>query len=420
LNEGRTYKDNALQVLKTTAMFQLSGIQDGDVKNTLKTALSHYPDNTELLSLHAYNDIQNKNHTRAADTFKKVISLNPDKLITSNARRARISLARLQIIDKNYYDANATLAPLLKRNNKDPEANYIAGLLAFNQEDYHRAEDHIRTLLAIAPDDSRSQLLMGKIKYALEDFDQAAHHLSTYLNIKPDDIATRKLLTNSYIVLNQLKQASATLQPILSNNPNDTGMLALLSQIEFKKGNINAGVHALQTAIKSSPDNAQLHKQLAKAYIVTGKTDLALQEIKIFQALGNNVQESQQLAISAYLRAGKVPLAIKVANEMLQADQENPVLITLNGTLHAANNDQQKARNYFNKALQLQNNLPSAAIGLARLEKGEGNLDKAIELYTNLVESNKGGPTPMLELSKLAAQQNRTNDMLTWLEKARN
>ncbi|MDX2507682.1 MAG: PEP-CTERM system TPR-repeat protein PrsT [Gammaproteobacteria bacterium] len=420
LDEGKAYSAKALYVLKTTAMFQLSGIQDGDASNTLKKALSIYPDNPELLLLYASSDIQNNNLTRAADTFRKIIGLDPSKLITFHGQRAHIGLARLQIIEKNYDEANTTMAPLLKRNGKDPEANYLSGLLAFSQGDYHRAEDHMRTLLAIAPGNSRSQLLMGKIKYALKDFDQAAHHLSAYLNTKPGDIAARKLLTSTYIILNQPEQARLTLQTALTADPDDAETLTLLSQIEFNKGDMNAGIQALNKAIKSRPDNITLHKQLAKAYIATGETDQALKEIKTFQALSRNTEESQRLTISAYLTAGKVNLAIKVANAMLKDKPQDPDIIALNGTLHAANDNKQQARLYFNKALQLQDKLPSATIGLARLERKEGNLDKAIALYNVLVESNVGGIIPMLALSELAAQQNRTNDMLSWLERTRN
>ena len=420
LDEGRAYEANAFQVLKTTAMFQLSGILDGDASNTLNTALSLYPENPELLLLRASTDIQTNNLTRAADTFKKIISLDPPKLITVNGHRAHIGLARLQIIEKNYDEANTTLAPLLKRNNQDPEANYLGGLLAFSQGDYHRAEDHMRTLLAIAPGDSRSQLLMGKIKYALKDFDQAAHHLSAYLNTKPGDIAVRKLLTNTYIILNQPEQARSTLQNALTDNPDDADMLILMSQIEFNKGDMTAGIQTLNKALDSNPDNIALHKQLAKAYIATGETDRALTELKAFHKLSNETEETQKLIISAYLKAGQISKAINIANKMLEDHPQDPNIMSLNGDLYAASGNQQHARMYFNKALQLQANHPSATIGLARIERKDGNFEKAIELYTSLVESNKGGAIPMLALSELAAQQNRTNDMLYWLEKARN
>lgn len=419
LDEGRAYMANAYQVLKTTAMFQLAGMLDGDASNTLKTALSLYPDKPELMLLDASNDLRNNNPSRAADTFRKIISLESPNFMTPNGRTARIGLARLQITEKHYDEANATLAPVLKRNNKDLEANYLGGLLAFSQSDYSRAEDHIRLLLGIAPDNRQLQQLMGKIKYALKDFDQAARHLSTYLNADPDNIVVRKLLANTYIFLNQPEQARTTLQSALTSNPDDPGSLTILSQIEFSEGNMNAGILALRRAIKSSPDNAALHKQLAKVYIAMGETKQALIELETYQNLSKDFEETQKLTISAYMQAEELNKAISIANEMLLKNPQDPETLSLNGTLQSANDNNQQARIYFNKALQLQDNLPSAAMGLARIERKEGNFDKAITLYNSLVESNTAGTLPMLALAELAAEQKRTNDMLFWLERAR-
>lgn len=419
LDEGRANNKNTLHVLTTTALFQLSGIQEGDASQTLKSALSLYPNNTEILLLSAHSYIRNNKLAQAADTLRKIISLEPPKLITANGRAAYIRLAHLQINERQYDEANTTLDQLLKENNNDPEAIYLVGLIAFSQGNYHRAEEHIRILLTTAPDNNQSQLLMGKIKYALKDFDQAAHHLSTYLKTRSGDIATRKLLTNTYIILNQPEKARLTLQTALNTNPYDTTTQILLSQIEFNIGDMHAGIQALRRAIKYSPDNIALHNKLTQAYITIGDTEKALSEIKIIQSLSRVTPETQKLTIATYLKAGEIKKAIRTANKMLENNPQDPVILSINGNLHAAGGDQQLARMYYNKALILQDNLPSATIGLARIETGDGNLDKAVELYSGLVESGKGGSAPMLALSKLAAQQNRINDMLSWLEKAR-
>lgn len=419
LEDGRTYSTDALDIFKTTVMFQLAGIEEGDATSTLQKALAIYSENPELLLLQASNSIQNDDLTSAADTFRKVISLDPAKLITANGRIAHIGLARLQIIEKNIEGANSTLSRLLKKNDKDPDANYLAGLLALNQQKYDLAEEHIRKLLVVAPDHIRSQQVMGKIKYALKDFDQAAHYLSSYLNSKPDDVAARKLLTNTYIILGQPELAKSTLQDTTVVDPDDPEILTLLSQIEFNKGDLNAGILSLSKAAQSSPDNIALHKQLAKAYIATGKMDKALAQIKIYHKLSKDAEGTQKLGISAYLKFGEIDKAINIAETILSNKPDDPELLALNGSLHAANNNNQQARFYFNKALQLEDKQPAATVGLARLEKKDGNHDKAIALYNDMVETKSGGTIPMLALSELAAEQNRTKDMLSWLEKAR-
>jgi len=419
LAKAKDYKTDAFHVLKATAIFQLAELQKGDPAKTLAHALSLYPDNAELLFLLISHEMRNKNLAAASDIYKNIIGNEPPNLITPNAHRARIGLARLQIIEKDPDAATATLSPILNTNQNDPEANYLSGLISFDKKNYTHAETYIRKVLAIIPDHKPSQKLIGKIKYALKEFEQASHHLSTYLNATPNDTAVRILLTQAYITLKQTDQALSTLQPLLTGKTSNSMTLYLLSQIALIEGDLDKAIKTLKDAIATSPNNTALYKQLIKAYISTNNTALALKALKRYRALSNNSAESQKLAISVYLKAGKLNDAIKIAGEMLANNPENPEIISLNGSLHAEADDFPLARKYFNKALQLQSNLPSAIIGLAHLEKKEGNFDKAITLYKRVVESGAGGITPMLALSELAMQKKRTNEMLSWLEKAR-
>ena len=419
LEDARNYKKDALEVFKTTTLLQLAGLQDGDASQTLELALASYPQNTKILLLLASSNMQKKEYAIAVDNYRKVLSIEPPNLITTSVHEARIGLARLQIMEKNLDEANATLAPLLKANEKNPEANHLSGLISFSRKDYNRAEGYIRNLLTVLPGHNPSQLLMGKIKYALKEFEQASHHFTLYLKAVPDDLSARMLLTQTYIDMTQAERALSALQPVLAHDPDNTFALALQSQIAFLKNDTNKGIKTLEKAIKTSPENLILQKQLIKAYITSGQTEKALQKLKIFRTLNDNSQENQKLTISAYLEAGNIDQAIKIAAQMLDTDPENPATLALNGSLHTANNNLTLARKYFNQAREQQRDLSSAIIGLAHLEEREGNIDQAITLYQSLIESDQAGTIPMLALGELAGKQNRTSDMLSWLEKAR-
>ncbi|MBT8129237.1 MAG: PEP-CTERM system TPR-repeat protein PrsT, partial [Gammaproteobacteria bacterium] len=105
--------------------------------------------------------------------------------------------------------------------------------------------------------------------------------------------------------------------------------------------------------------------------------------------------------------------------DMLQAAPGDPAIIALNGQVYAASGDQRQARIYFKQALELDQGQLSASLGLADIERKEGNLDQSIEIYKQLVKLNKGGSIPMLALAMLSAQQGDEDAMLKWLEKAR-
>lgn len=417
--EGAKLDPDAFFILKAKAIFQLTSKETDAAYSTLNHALSIFPDNSELLLLIATTELQRQNVTNAKSTYRNVIEMDKPTLVTAHGRQARISLAKLQVLNNDLEQAKTTIAPLLQRNKNDPEANYLSGVVAFGQGEYAAAEEHARTLLEIAPNNQPSQKLMGRTKYALKAYDQAAHHLSTYLNAVPSDLAMRKLLASAYLALRQPDLAKSTLEPVLLSNPDDSGILFLMSQLKLGSGDTQGGIQELRKAVDASPDNHELRKQLVNAYIIAGDTDQAIRELQIFRDKSNKTEEADNLIIVAYLRAGEFDKAINLAQEMLSKKPQDPGVITLVGSLYAASGDLAQARRYFDKALTVESNFAAAITGLARIEGMEGNNDRATELYRQLVESGKGGTDPMVALAELAEKQGHTQVMLEWLEKAR-
>ncbi len=418
LAKATTLQADSLHVLKTTTMFQLSSLLEGDPAETVEKALSLYPDNKEILYLHGIIDSKNNQVSRASDTYKKIISLEPANMITPYGRKAAIALANIYVTQKKYPQVTTTLAKILARNENDPVANYLSGIAAYNEKKYQQAETYVQKILNALPEHNQSLQLMGRLKYINKDYYQASQNFEKYLKAVPDDLDTKKILAQTYIQLKQIDKAQPIVDTLLTNNSKDVGALRLQSQILFSQGNTSASISTLIDAINLKPDDAGLYEQLIKAYITLGKTDQALSEISKFQSLTNDTITSQKLTISAYLQAKQINEAIVIANEMLETNPKDVEIISLNGSLHAANKDYDKARFYFEKALQQQNNL-SATIGLARINRDEGKLDKARSLYKNLIDAGLGNATPMLALSEIAAQVGNENEMLSWLEKAR-
>ncbi|MBL4711506.1 MAG: PEP-CTERM system TPR-repeat protein PrsT [Gammaproteobacteria bacterium] len=419
LKNGASIDPNALHILRATAMFEFSGLLQGDPTGTTEKALSLYPDNIELLFLYAAIDQNNNKLLRASDTYKKIINQDPPNITTLYSQRASINLARLEIALQNTSSAKKILASILKKNENNPEANYLSALLAFSDKDFNLAENHLQKLLALIPDHSLSQQLMGKIKFASKKYEQASQFFIEFLKKVPNDITTQKLLAQTYILLNQSEKADVIVQSLLKQDANDAETLRLQSQLKFIEGDTRAGIQSLESALKTKPDDMSLREQLIKAYITGGKTEQALKEIEAFKTLSNDTETAQKLTISTYVQAGKVNKAIAIAQEILQSKPNDSETLSLNGALYAANNDDKSAREYFSHALREEDKLLSATMGLARIEVKEDNLDEAIELYSGLVDAKAGGALPMLALSELAAKQERPDDMLSWLEKAR-
>lgn len=418
LEKAISLKPDATEVLKTTAIFQLSGLRDGDAKITIDRAIKLYPDNTDLLFIRAGIESKANNLSQASDTYKKIINLTSSNIITPNNRKAIIALANIQFSQKQYDDAKATLAKLII-NNQDNIAHYLSGLIDYNQKNFLSAENHIRKVLSETPDHRRALQLMGHIKFSNKEYEQASQYFKRYLKIVPDDIDIQKILTQTYIFLNQSENAQSLLNKLLILDGNDITTLNLQSTFLLSQGDNASAISSLLKAIKQEPDNVLLREQLIKAYITSDKTNKALNEISTLQSLSQNKKKLQQLTISAYSKAGNITKAIDIAKTMLKAEPTDVEILSTLGRLYALNNDNDNARKYFNQSLKHNYNI-LAATSLADLNKKEGRIDDARVLYKKLIDSNLGGTFPMLALSELAAHDKNVNKMLSWLEKARN
>lgn len=419
LAKASSIKSDAFQVLKTTAIFQYSKLLDGNPGETINQALATYPDNAELLLIHASIETDNKNFDSASATYKKIINQSPPNLILINGITATIGLARIQVAQKKFEEAKTSLSQILSINENNPESNFLTGLIEFNNNNYDQAEIHLRKVLTILPEHLQTIQLMGKIKYASREYSQAEQYFSQYLKAAPDDLNIQKLLAQTYIILKQPERAETITSMLQKLEAPDSSTLTLQTQIQLSKGDFNAGIESLLKAIEINPKNVTLHKQLIKTYISQGKTQLALEQIKKLKSLNIDNKTIQQLTIFAYMHTGKYYKAIDIANNMLDKDPENANILALLGTLHASTKDNMQARYYFDKALKLQNRNLQATMGLAVIEKEEGHQNKARSLYKGLVKANVGGTLPMLALSEMAALENDENEMLHWLEEAR-
>ena len=416
---GAAIDANAFHVLKTTSQLQLASGDIQGAASTLKQALTAYPDHPELMLLSAIAAIQANDQAGAMAAYRNVIDQDSAMLITAYGRQARLGLARLQILDKDPDRAQSTLAPLFRRNANDPETNYLGSMLAFEQGNLDLAEERLLKVLKVVPGHAQTQLLFGTVSYAQKDYEQAAYYIAKYVSAVPENLGARKLLGRTYLILEQHDEAQAILQPGLEESAEDVELLALVGLSSMQGGNTAAGIEGLKKAVKLAPDSAALRGALAKAYLSSGETDHAIQELNTILAEGGGQEQTESLLVLAYLRAGNTDQAIDTVLKMLTRKPQDPAVMALVGIVFVVSDDRAEARKYFNRALQIKPGFVPATVSLARLEELEGNPEAATALYKGIVDSGAESTGPLLALARLAETRGKTEEMLGWLEKAR-
>lgn len=419
LDKGSELDAKAFHVLKSAIQIQLAAGNMEHAGESLKLALAAYEDNQEILLLSAIAALRNKDKEKAATAYRKVVEMDPVNLVSIYGRQARLVLARMEIVDGMFDQAQAMLMPLIKQNANDPETNFVRGLLAFEQGELDLAEERLFMVLKVAPDHALTQLLFGTVSYAQQDYEQAAYYIAKYVSVMPDNLGARKLLGRTYIKLGQHDEAQATLQPGLESSADDAELLALVGLSQLQGGDVVSGIEGLEKAVQAAPESLKLRSRLASAYISVGETENAIKELNIILAEGGDNKQAEALLISAYIKAEHYDKAIDVALDMVQQNPEDPAVLSVAGNVFVASNDRPEARKYFNRALQVKPGYVQATMLLARLEELDGYHAKAEVLYKKLADTNTEDIAPLMALARLAETQNQAVEMLVWLEQAR-
>lgn len=418
LEKAIALDDDSLHVLIASTQIHLVEGSLGQAVKSLEHGLKVHEKNQKLLLLKAAVAIRQKNYLGASESYKEVIELGPEKIVTVYVKQARLALARLEIVNKELDRAQATLEPLFKQMPNDPETNFVGGLLSFEQGDLELAEERLLAVLKVATTHAPTHLLFGTVNYARKNYEQAAYYISKYVSVKPDDLGARKLLGRIYIKLGQHDEAQIALQSGSGASEEDAELLALVGVSQLQSGDVMSGLDGLEKAVKMAPESSALRNELIKAYISAGETKSAVKELNAILNKGGNQREAEVLLISAHIKAKQYDKAIGVVLNMLQEYPVDPAVMSLAGNVFVMSGDRAEARRYFNKTLQTQPDYVPATMMLARLEEIEGNSAEAEMLYKNLIKTDDNNYAALNALARLAKSNQQTDKMVEWLEKA--
>jgi len=382
----------------------------------LKQALAIYKDNQDMWLMSAEIANTRGDNKSSKTALKKVLELEPPKITTSYGWRAHLGLARLLISEEEFAKAQGELAPLLKINDKNPEANYLAALIAFKQDNKDLAEAKLLQVLKVAPNYQPALLLLGPIQYAKQNYEQSAYYLSQYVAAVPDNSEARKLLGQSYMALGQHDEAQAILRAGVGDP--DPDLMALIGLSELQGGENTAGISNLKKAVKAAPDNVSIQLTLAKAYIANGDTAIAIKELRKLQDNPKVGLDAQRLIVLAHMRNKDVDNALKLAQLVLEDHPQNPEIIAMLANVYVSAGDKQQARNYFEKALQVKPDYIAVSMVLARLDELDGQMTQAKARYESVLDISPDSAPAMFALARISNQLGKQEEVGKWLEKS--
>ena len=271
----------------------------------------------------------------AADVFRQLVAKDPAN------RRARYSLASVEMMAQRYQAAIDSLQPLIAGADPDPKALALASsayealgdtpnavstlrqaivgdprnesyyldftALSFAHKSYEAGIQMIKAGLMLSPDSPKLHLARGILYVQIGQIDQADADFAASERLDPEQSSTAAARVLAHLQQNNMEEALKAVQEEMSGRPNDGFLYYLLAEVlnwqgppagsaEFQKA-----LDAALTAVRLQPGLTLARNLLSRLYLDNGQVKLAIEQCRA--VLRDNPQDP--VALYRLIRALK-------------------------------------------------------------------------------------------------------------------
>lgn len=148
---------------------------------------------------------QKKEYDKSEEAYRKVLEMNPESADAYNG------LATIFNSQKKFTEAQAASAEATKRSTAasggtgNPEALYNQGVIAWNANDFQKAQESFNAALAAKPDHAESHFMLGKVYLNFGKLAEAAKEFETYTKVAPTGPNAKEAASNFEMLKQYIK-----------------------------------------------------------------------------------------------------------------------------------------------------------------------------------------------------------------------
>jgi tetratricopeptide (TPR) repeat protein len=267
--------------------------------------------------------LQQRSPAAASKRLGEFVAANP------GAREARLSYARVLVLEKRLPEARKQFEAVASASPKNPDVVYAVGLLAFQLKDYTAAEEYMKRVLGLGYRDPEGvRYLLGQIAEEQKLWPRA---IQWYETIETGDhvVPARMRTANAMAKQGQLDEARAYLKRVADENPEDAVQLTVAEAQLLRDAQRHADAFALLSeALGKQPDQPDLLYDLALTAEKLERYDLLETHLrKLIQVKPDHAHAYNALGYSFAERNTRLPEARKLIEKALELAPEDYFII---------------------------------------------------------------------------------------------
>ena len=307
-----------------------------------------------------------------------------------NSREARLSYARVLVLEKRYGDARKQFEAVASANPANADVIYAVGLLAYQLKDYGSAETYMKRVLGLGYRDPEGvRYLLGQIA---EDQKHWPRAIEWYEGIKTGDhvLPARMRTANAMAKQGKLDEARAYLKKVAADNPDEGPQIIVAEAQLLRDANRHRDAFKLLSdALANDPEQPDLLYDLALTAEKLERFDLLETHLrKLIEVKPDHAHAYNALGYSFAERNTRLPEARKLIEKALELSPEDYFIIDSLGWVLYREGDLKGAARELRRAYS---GRPDAEIGahLGEVLWVLGERDEARRVWD---ESLKSGP----------------------------
>lgn len=330
---------------------------------------------------------------------------------------ARLAVVQHHLGGSNLDKASAELKILKSYAPNNLMARYLDGLIEFRRKNLDAAAQRLQDVLRGAPDFAPANLLAGAIDLSQGKRESAITRLNRVLEAAPDHPLARKLLAAAMLESGQADRAETLIADLKGEE--DVQLLALQGNIALRQGDYKEARQKLEQASTLAPENMSLVRELAASRMASGDEGGAIEALTRLAEKDVSTHQADVLLVMTHMKAKRHDAALKVIDELERRHPRLPLSENLRGAVQLAQNQPDKARQSFTKALTIDPGYLAAASNLARLDLANKDIKSARSRFEQVLKHSPKSVKAAIALAELAAIEKNEADHVKYLEQAK-
>ena len=312
-------------------------------------------------------DVQNKDFGAATQRVQALVHKTPQSSV------AHFLEGKVYAAQGEWDSAKSALTKALELDANFPEAYDLLISTYMATNDLPQAIENLKALLSKDVKNARALMLSALIYEKMNDFSKAREAYEKLLSVDPDFAPALNNLAYLYLErLNDLNKAYELARKARSLRPSDPAIADTLGWVLYKRAEYQQALTLLQESAQNLPTNPEIQFHLGMASYMMGRMDEARTAFR--QAAEASVsfpdKEEAKRRLSLLGDSGSQTKHVSSNEVPLNEQSEDPFAQVRLGESYEKQGAFAQAAASYEKAIQLNPNLLSANVQLARLYAG--------------------------------------------------